>query len=75
MPTMVMMLERASLRLLTASMTTATEFATMPTAALNAASKTLAAMPMRLVRMICFERSMLLPDFCFRVQRYKEIKN
>ena len=45
-------LERASLRLLTASITMATLLAIMPTTALNAASKTLATIPMTLVRMI-----------------------
>ena len=51
-PMMVMTLERASLRLFTASITMATLLAMMPTTALNAASSTLATMPMTLVRMI-----------------------
>ena len=51
-PMMVMTLERASLRLFTASITTATLLAMMPTTALNAANKTLAMIPMTLVRMI-----------------------
>ena len=51
-PMMVMTLDSASLRLLTASITMATLLAMTPTAALNAASSTLATMPMTLVRMI-----------------------
>ena len=55
-PMMVMTDDIASLRLLTASSVTAIEFATMPTAALNAARKTLATIPITLVRMIIFSR-------------------
>ena len=51
-PTMVMTLDSASLRLLTASITMATLLARMPTAALNPANNTLAIIPIQLVRMI-----------------------
>ena len=51
-PMMVMTLDSASLRLLTASITMATLLARMPTAALKAAKRTLAIMPMILVRTI-----------------------
>ena len=56
-PTMVMTLDSASLRLLTASITMATLLAKMPTPALKAAKSTLAAMPIQLVRIICVLRS------------------
>ena len=51
-PMMVMRDDSASLRLLTASITTATEWDAMPTKALNAARNTLAIMPVILVRMM-----------------------
>ena len=51
-PTMVMTLDSASLRLLTASITMATLLARMPTAALKPANNTLAIIPIQLVRMI-----------------------
>ena len=56
-PTMVMIDEIASERLFTASRVTAIELDKMPTAALNAASATLAAMPMALVRIMALSRS------------------
>ena len=56
-PTMVMTLESASLRLFTASITMATELAKTPTPALNAANNTLAMMPIQLVLIICEDRS------------------
>ena len=58
-PTMVMTLESASLRLFTASITMATELAKMPTPALKAANNTLAMMPTQLVLIICEERSIV----------------
>ena len=51
-PTMVMTLDSASLRLLTASITMATLLARIPTAALKPANSTLAIMPIQLVRII-----------------------
>ena len=51
-PTMVMTLDSASLRLFTASMMMAMLLARMPTKALKAAKRTLATMPMTLVRII-----------------------
>ena len=51
-PMIVMTLDSASLRLLTASITMATLLARMPTAALKAARSTLAIIPMILVRII-----------------------
>ena len=51
-PMIVMIEESASDRLLTASRTTAIELDAMPTAALKAASRTLASMPMMLVLMM-----------------------
>ena len=51
-PIMVMTLESASLRLLIASITMATELAKRPTAALKPAKRTLATIPIQLVRMI-----------------------
>ena len=56
-PTIVMTLESASLRLFTASIMIATELARMPTVALKPANNTLAAIPIQLVRMICELRS------------------
>ena len=61
-PTMVMTLLRASLRLFTASSTTAIEFENIPTAALKAAKRMLAMMPMTLVRMITWLRSACCPS-------------
>ena len=54
---MVMIDEIASERLFTASRVTAIELDKMPTAALNAASATLAVMPMALVRTMAVSRS------------------
>src|SRR3712207_9452951 len=51
-PTMVMTDDMASLRLLSASIMMAVEFAMRPTAVLNEAKNRLAAMPMALVLMI-----------------------
>ena len=51
-PMIVMRDDSASLRLLTASITTAIEWEAMPTNALKAARNTLAMMPMTLVRMM-----------------------
>ena len=51
-PTMVMTLDSASLRLLMASITMATLLARMPTMALKPANRTLAAIPIQLVRII-----------------------
>ena len=59
-PTMVMTLDSASLKLFTASITMATELASRPTTALNAASNTLAIMPIQLVLIICEERSIFI---------------
>ena len=56
-PTIVMTELAASDRLLTASITMAMEFAVIPTTALNAARRTLARIPMILVRMIILPRS------------------
>ena len=57
-PMIVMTLDSASLKLFTASMMMATELASRPTTALNAASNTLAMMPTQLVLIICEERFM-----------------
>ena len=60
-PTIVRTLDRASLRLFTASDTTATEWAAVPTAAFTAASSTFVKIPMTLVLMMIRSRSDPVP--------------
>ena len=55
-PTMVITDDRASLRLLTASSIIAVEFAANPTDALTATSSRFASIPVKLTRIISFER-------------------
>ena len=74
-PTMVMMLDRASLRLFTASITMATLLANKPTAALKAASSTLVTMPTQLVLIICALLSMIHNQFKHSsIQTFKHLR-